>query len=96
MEGISNISNVSKLLNVKYHLMLNSMLIAQNGYQFGVEGESISSALGKNLIQGTLTPLGQSIATLLNVFEDNHVIKSATTVPIPNKGDTATNPQKYQ
>lgn len=38
-----------------YRTLWNVTLIKPNGYQFGVEGETMSSVLGKNEIDKTLT-----------------------------------------
>ena len=38
-----------------YRSLWNDTLIKPEGYQFGVEGETMSSVLGKNEVDGTLT-----------------------------------------
>lgn len=38
-----------------YRSLWNETLIKPNGYKFGVDGETMSSALGKNEVDGTLT-----------------------------------------
>lgn len=38
-----------------YRSIWNETLITKDGYQFGVDGETMSSALGKNELDGTLT-----------------------------------------
>ena len=38
-----------------YRSLWNLTLIKSDGYQFGVEGETMSSVLGKNEVDGTLT-----------------------------------------
>lgn len=43
-------------------------------YKFGVDGETISSALGKNQLMGTLTKEGKILVKILNRLEKNHCI----------------------
>ena len=44
-------------------------------YKFGVDGETISSALGKNQLMGTLTKEGKMLVNILNKLEKNHCVK---------------------
>ena len=46
------------------------------GYHFGQPGETISSALGKNVERNTLTYAGRLLNALLNKIEKNHSIIS--------------------
>ena len=43
-------------------------------YKFGVDGETISSALGKNQLTGTLTAEGKRLVKILHKLEKNHCI----------------------
>lgn len=43
-------------------------------YKFGVDGETISSALGKNQLLGTLTAEGKKLVKILNRLEKDHCI----------------------
>ena len=45
-------------------------------YKFGHMDETISSAIGKNKANGTLTVLGKFISWLLDTIDPNHSIKS--------------------
>ena len=45
--------------NKNYRTFWNSYLIKENGYKFGVDGEMISSALGKNEVDKTLSEKGK-------------------------------------
>lgn len=56
--------------------LFNSVLIKKDGYLFGSPDETISSVLGKNYLQGTLTTTGKAINSILNSIEKNHTIKS--------------------
>jgi hypothetical protein len=48
----------------------------KNGYQFGNERETISSALDKNKRKGILTTTGKALCKILYIFDKNHCIKS--------------------
>jgi 8-oxo-dGTP diphosphatase len=57
--------------------LFNDILIYKDkGYHFGMPGETISSALGKNVERGTLRPLGNLLNALLNKIQKNHSILS--------------------
>jgi len=51
--------------NVVCDDLFNLIMIKSNGYQFGNRKETISSAFGKNLENGTLTWFGKVIVFLL-------------------------------
>jgi len=46
------------------------------GYEFGKTGETISSALGKNQRDNTLTNCGKILVTILDFLDKNHCKKS--------------------
>lgn len=57
--------------------LFNDLLIHKDkGYHFGMPGETISSALGKNVERQTLKPLGSALNWLLNKIQANHSIIS--------------------
>lgn len=57
--------------------LFNSLLITKlSKNKFGNIDETISSVIGKNKINNTLTMLGRQIDFLLNLFEENHSIKA--------------------
>ena len=62
--------------NREFRTLWNSRLIIEGGYQFGREGETISSALGKNMLMGTLTKEGNKLANILDKIDTKHCIKS--------------------
>lgn len=62
--------------NAMMRYALNDFLKKWNGYKFGNIDETISSAIGKNKVENTLTPLGLAIDRILNGFEEDHSIKS--------------------
>lgn len=62
--------------NTTYGSLLNAYFLKKGGYHFGVQEETISSALGKNYTIGKLTLLGEGCAGLLNLLDKDHCYKS--------------------
>ena len=58
--------------NREFRTLWNSRLIIEGGYQFGREGETISSALGKNERDKTLTNCGKILVAILDFLDENH------------------------
>lgn len=56
--------------------MLNRLLIVADWYKFGKVQETISSVLGKNERDWSLTALGGMIVAVLDFFEKDHCRKS--------------------
>ena len=56
--------------------LFNDLLITEEGYRFGDVRETVSSAIGKNKVKGTLTRLGIALDAILEFFDENHSIKS--------------------
>lgn len=56
--------------------LFNIVLIEKSGYQFGNRKETISSALGKNQRDGTLTRTGKLVVFILNKIETDHCLIS--------------------
>lgn len=67
---------IDQMGNVALEFGLNAVLITKNGYQFGNKMETISSALGKNQVVGTLTKLGWVLVNILDWINPNHCIKA--------------------
>lgn len=61
--------------NVAFATFLNDLFIKKGGYHYGNEGETISSATGKNWILGELTFLGLGLAGTLNMLDKDHCWK---------------------
>lgn len=68
--------NIDKFANREFRATWNKFLRKENGYYFGKENETISSALGKNQRDKTLTKLGKAICTILDFLDKNHCRKS--------------------
>jgi 8-oxo-dGTP diphosphatase len=56
--------------------LFNDILIIKGGHKFGNVDETISSVLGKNLKLNTLSIIGKGLNSILNLFENDHTIKS--------------------
>ena len=70
----STAKNIDIWANKEFRATWNAKLIIPSGYKFGIEGETISSALGKNELMGTLTKEGEILVKILNKLEKNHCI----------------------
>lgn len=68
--------NIDVFANIEFRAFWNKTLRTEKGYPFGIPGETISSALGKNQIQGTLTKRGKFLVELLDTIDENHSINS--------------------
>lgn len=62
--------------NVFFKHLFNWALRHKVGYMFGKQGETISSVLGKNQRDNTLTKTGKGLALLLDTIDPNHCFKS--------------------
>ena len=62
--------------NILLAPIFNKILIKENGYKFGNDKETISSALGKNKRDGNLLFLGKVLDKILDFLDKNHSIKS--------------------
>lgn len=68
--------SIDQLGNVVCKELFNDALIASLGVEFGNPDETISSVLGKNKVQGTLTKTGKALDWILNKLDPNHSINS--------------------
>lgn len=67
---------VDRFGNYQYRSLFNRFLITENGYQFGDFRETISSALGRNERDQTLTKTGYRLVKILNKIDPDHCQKS--------------------
>lgn len=58
--------------NYQYRSFWNATLITKKGYEFGDFRETISSVLGKNERDGTLSKLGIILTKILNKLDKDH------------------------
>ncbi|MGV4404440.1 hypothetical protein ACQ1PF_05370, partial [Ornithobacterium rhinotracheale] len=71
--------NIDRFGNREFRATWNKYLRKENGYAFGDERETISSALGKNERDNTLTKCGKILCKFLNKIDKNHCAKSINT-----------------
>ncbi len=67
---------IDQLGNVVCKHLFNITLIKKDGYKFGNEDETISSAIGKNKKINTLTFTGRLLDWFLDIIDKNHSIKA--------------------
>jgi len=67
--------DIDRFGNRNFRTLLNKTL-QNNGYKFGDARETISSALGKNKRDNTLTRTGETICNILDYLDENHCLKS--------------------
>lgn len=68
--------DIDRFGNHNFRTLLNICLIKENGYQFGNINETISSVLGKNQRDKTLSFVGKILAGLLDLIDEKHCYKS--------------------
>lgn len=68
--------NIDRFANREFRTTWNKYLRTPEGYEFGNPEETISSALGKNKRDGTLSKWGKRLDWLLDKIDKNHSIKS--------------------
>ena len=64
--------NIDKFGNREFRTLWNLTLRKQSGYEFGNINETISSVLGKNQRDGTLTTTGKILAKILDIIDKDH------------------------
>jgi len=67
---------LDRLANREFRTLWNKTLRTKDGYPFGKIEETISSALGKNQRDGTLSTAGKVLVWILDKLDKNHSIKS--------------------
>jgi hypothetical protein len=72
----STAKNLDIFANREFRAFWNAVLIEPDGYQFGKEGETLSSALGKNQRLEKLKPKGRWLVRQLNRIDKNHCLES--------------------
>lgn len=68
--------SIDKLGNVVMSNIFNDVMITKNGYKFGDDRETISSALGKNKIKNSLSKTGILLCKILDFIDDNHCVNA--------------------
>lgn len=67
---------VDRFGNYQYKSILNRILKTESGYEFGDFRETISSVLGKNQRNNSLTKSGKFLVEILDKLDKNHCEKS--------------------
>jgi hypothetical protein len=73
---ISTALSIDIWANREFRAFWNGAMRKENGYEFGRIGETISSALGKNQRDKTLTTTGKILVAILDFIDKNHCKKS--------------------
>jgi len=73
---LSSAINLDKFGNREFRTLFNTFLILESGYKFGNINETISSVLGKNERDNTLTQTGKIVVWILDKIDKNHSFKS--------------------
>lgn len=72
----STAKNLDIFANREFRAFWNAVLIEPDGYKFGREGETLSSALGRNQLRNKLKPKGLFLVRALDKLDKNHCINS--------------------
>lgn len=68
--------DIDKFGNRNFRTFLNATMRVNHGYNFGNVNETISSALGKNQRDGTLSWFGVFVCSVLDKIDKEHCKKS--------------------
>lgn len=73
---LSSAINLDRFGNYEFRTLFNLTLKKKEGYKFGDFRETISSVLGKNQRDNTLSRTGKILAFILDVLDKEHCKKS--------------------
>lgn len=73
---LSSATNLDRFANYEFRTLFNLTLRKKHGYEFGNFEETISSVLGKNQRDGTLSFVGKCLAWVLDKIDKDHCRKS--------------------
>lgn len=73
--------SIDQMGNHVMQYAFNQWMIKGDGYKFGNIDETISSAIGKNKVKGTLTKSGKWLDRILNKLDENHSIDAIESNP---------------
>lgn len=73
---LNTASDIDRFANRNFRTLWNATLINKNGYKFGDVRETISSVLGKNKRDNTLSRTGKILTNILDFLDKNHSINS--------------------
>lgn len=75
-QNLSIATSIDTSGNVVCKDLFDLTLRTKNGYRFGKRKETISSVLGKNKRDETLTRTGKVVAKILDFLDENHCLNS--------------------
>lgn len=64
--------SIDKFGNIEFRTLFNKTMITEKGIKFGTENETISSILGKNQRDKTLTKFGIAFCAFLDFIDEDH------------------------
>ena len=67
---------IDRFGNSQYRSLFNAWFVAEKGYKHGNINETISSVLGKNQRDKTLTISGKILTKILDTIDKNHCVNS--------------------
>ena len=67
---------IDRFGNSQYRSLFNTWFVKEKGYKHGNINETISSVLGKNQRDDTLTKFGMLITKIIDRMDENHCKKS--------------------
>jgi len=67
---------IDRFGNYQFRTLFNAILKTEQGYEFGNFNETISSVLGKNQRDNTLTKAGRVLVDILDFIDENHCLNS--------------------
>lgn len=67
---------VDRFGNYQFRSLFNVLFKTDKGYEFGNFNETVSSALGKNQRDNTLTKIGLILVGVLDFLDENHCLNS--------------------
>jgi hypothetical protein len=73
---LSSAISLDRYANREFRTLWNKTLRLESGYKFGNIGETISSVLGKNQRDNTLSTIGKVLCYILDKLDKDHCIKS--------------------
>ena len=68
--------SIDVFANVEASELFNDVLIKKGGYKFGNRLETISSVIGKNQRNNTLTAIGRGLRYILDKIDKDHCLES--------------------
>ena len=80
----SSAVNLDRFGNYEFRSLFDLVLRRKEGYQFGNFEETISSVLGKNQRENTLSRAGKFLVWILDLIEKEHCKKSIRELKIKN------------